>query len=68
MSAAAKRDRCNHFYEPAIGTIRLEYHVTENVEKDGNTEQSWEADLCPTCSRQFLSFVNNEHPNSISNG
>lgn len=58
MSAALKCDRCGALSEHVAGAVRIDYHVTESVDSDGTpTQNSYELDLCPPCSKEFLAFA-----------
>ena len=55
---ACKCDLCDELFQFKRGTVRVEYHVTIKVDKDGSpTQQGYETDLCPSCSATFLKQI-----------
>jgi hypothetical protein len=55
-----KCDRCGAFQTFCKGDVRVEYHITTKVDKEGApTQQGYELELCRDCSREFIAFIDN---------
>jgi hypothetical protein len=56
---AFKCDRCGTLQTFRKGDVRVEYHQTIKVDKvEGSpTQQGYELDLCSSCSREFVAFI-----------
>ena len=58
MSTAHKCDRCGALYADAIKNVSIEsYHVVTEIKKGDAWSQGYDADLCPSCSHEFLRFI-----------
>lgn len=64
MSRAKKCDRCNALYVPAPGCVWLDSYglftrdrKANHEDADGGHWNTYEADLCPACSAEFVAWL-----------